>query len=132
MLKMVVLPAPFGPIRPLMSPSGTAKEALLTARRPRNDLEMPRTSSSATRPPGKEEQRDRHERDDPQQRIDEEQVDADVALAAAGDARLVERLEHRVAGPAERGDENAGSAPQKIKAGKNGGRHEGGERPLDE
>src|SRR6185503_11497805 len=44
-LKIVVLPAPFGPIRPLMSPSGTVNEASRTARRPRNAFEMFFTSS---------------------------------------------------------------------------------------
>src|ERR1044071_5845954 len=47
MLKMVVLPAPFGPIRPFMSPSAISNDALLTARRPRNDFEIERTSSRA-------------------------------------------------------------------------------------
>src|SRR5262245_22029517 len=51
MLKIVVLPAPFGPIRPLMSPSGTANEASRTARRPRNDLAMFATSSIELQPP---------------------------------------------------------------------------------
>src|SRR5438552_3914012 len=45
MLKMVVLPAPFGPMRPLMSPSGTSNDASCTARRPRNDFDTLRTSS---------------------------------------------------------------------------------------
>src|SRR6266581_2406257 len=45
MLKMVVLPAPFGPIRALMPPSGTSKDASETALRPRKDLERFRTSS---------------------------------------------------------------------------------------
>src|SRR5256885_16377379 len=47
MLKMVVLPAPFGPITPLMSPSGISNDASCTARRPRKDLLTARTSRSA-------------------------------------------------------------------------------------
>src|SRR5258706_5329842 len=47
MLKMVVLPAPLGPISALMLPSGISNEASCTARRPRNDLPMPRASRSA-------------------------------------------------------------------------------------
>src|SRR5215470_10942158 len=45
MLKIVVLPAPFGPMRPLMSPSGTANDASRTARSPRKDFEIFLTSS---------------------------------------------------------------------------------------
>src|SRR5690349_8198618 len=88
MLKMVVLPAPLGPIRPLMSPAAISNDALFTARRPRNDLEMPRASSSVIGPRAREELDERHEGQDPEQRIDEQQVDADVALAAAEEARL--------------------------------------------
>src|SRR5690348_2627662 len=101
MLKIVVLPAPFGPIRPLMSPSGISNEAALTARRPRKDLERARASSSAMGSP--EKRHHGHYGDDPQHGVDDEQVDADVALAAAGDAQPVQRLEGRIAGPAERG-----------------------------
>src|SRR6266496_5623648 len=112
MLKMVVLPAPFGPIRPLMSPSGISNEAACTARRPRNDLLIARTSSSgigafyaAAR--RKEEQYQRHDRDDPQQGVDEQQVDANVAVAAARNAGMVQDLEDRVTGPAKRGDQHS-------------------------
>src|SRR5579859_1164454 len=84
MLKMVVLPAPFGPIRPLMSPSGMANDASCTARRPRNDFEMPRTSSSAMRRLPADELDDSDDGEDPEKRRDEQQVDADVAFAAAG------------------------------------------------
>ena len=42
----VVLPAPFGPIRPTMVPCGTPKLTPSTACRPPNLLEMPSTSSS--------------------------------------------------------------------------------------
>src|SRR5688572_17104686 len=44
-LKMVVLPAPLGPISPLMLPSGTSKEASRTARSPRKDFDTCFTSS---------------------------------------------------------------------------------------
>ena len=40
MLKIVVLPAPFGPISALMLPSGISNEASDTAFRPRKDLLM--------------------------------------------------------------------------------------------
>src|SRR6187402_170976 len=50
MLKMVVLPAPFGPIRPLMLPAGTSNDASLTARSPRKDFETWRTSSTDLQP----------------------------------------------------------------------------------
>src|SRR3546814_5806843 len=49
MLKQVVLPAPFGPIRLTMPPSGTARLALVTARRPRKLFEMPSTTSRSLR-----------------------------------------------------------------------------------
>src|SRR5262245_43603041 len=40
MLKMVVFPAPLGPIRAMMPPAGMSNDAPDTAFRPRNDLEM--------------------------------------------------------------------------------------------
>src|ERR1044071_5769908 len=49
-LKIVVLPAPFGPISPLIPPSGTANDASRTARKPRNDFEMFFTSSIQLQP----------------------------------------------------------------------------------
>src|SRR3954454_8483214 len=52
MLKVVVLPAPLGPISPLISPSGTANEASRTARKPRNAFEIAFTSSIKLQPPG--------------------------------------------------------------------------------
>src|SRR5882762_3455376 len=45
-LKKVDLPAPLGPIRPRMSPSSTATEALSTALKAPNALVMPRASIS--------------------------------------------------------------------------------------
>src|ERR1700757_1521410 len=50
-LKKVDLPAPFGPIRPMISPSVTARSALRTAKKLPNALEMPLASSSMARPP---------------------------------------------------------------------------------
>ena len=47
MLKVVVLPAPFGPIRPTIVPSPTSNDTPATARKPRNAFETSRTSSSA-------------------------------------------------------------------------------------
>ena len=48
----------------------------------------------------------RHERDDPQQGVDEQQIDANVAVAAARNAGVVQDLEDRVGGPAERSDQH--------------------------
>src|SRR5262249_33657059 len=50
-LKNVDLPAPFGPIRPMISPSATVRSALGTARKLPNALEPPFASSSMARPP---------------------------------------------------------------------------------
>ena len=47
MLKIVVLPAPLGPIRAWMAPAGTLKLTSCTARRPRKLLPMPASSSRA-------------------------------------------------------------------------------------
>src|SRR3954470_11677026 len=99
MLKMVVLPAPFGPMRPLMSPSGTSNEAAFTARRPRKDLEIARASSSAIGPLSAKELNDCDDGEDPKERRDEQQVDANVAFAAAQHTRLHQRFVDRVAEP---------------------------------
>ena len=48
-LKIVLLPEPFGPIRPRISPSSTSKETSLTAVKPPNVLVRPETRSMATR-----------------------------------------------------------------------------------
>src|ERR671918_79229 len=47
MLKKVVLPAPFGPIRLTMLPCGMTKSTSLTARRPPNSLRTPLAVSSS-------------------------------------------------------------------------------------
>src|ERR1700733_14055970 len=47
---MVDLPAPFGPIRAVSDPSGTAKLASLTAATPPNDFDSPRTSRAGPSP----------------------------------------------------------------------------------
>src|SRR5215469_7839477 len=44
-LNSVDFPAPFGPMTAAISPSATAKWTSVTARKPANDLERPRTSS---------------------------------------------------------------------------------------
>src|SRR6266853_1452897 len=46
-LKSVVLPAPFGPMMPRISPARTSKLTSNRAWRPRNALEIPRTSRTA-------------------------------------------------------------------------------------
>src|SRR6516162_8420856 len=45
-LNSVDLPAPLGPITAAISPSATARSTPETARKPANDLERPRTSST--------------------------------------------------------------------------------------
>src|SRR5438309_8214910 len=47
-LNVVLLPDPFGPISPRISPCSTAKETLFTALSAPNRLLKPRTSSSGT------------------------------------------------------------------------------------
>src|SRR5689334_20165453 len=49
MLKKVVLPAPFGPIKLQIERSGRVKSTLLTATRPPKRLVMPRASSNVVR-----------------------------------------------------------------------------------
>src|SRR5438105_1942850 len=114
MLKMVVLPAPLGPMRPLMSPSGISNEALFTARRPRNDLLMPRTSSSAIRALLPEKLHEGDDRGDPEKWDHQQQIDADVAIAGTQNACLHQRLVQRVAGPQQRGDQRRRPAPVEI------------------
>ena len=46
-LKIVLLPEPFGPMRPRISPSSTAKETSLTAEKPPNLFVRPETRSIA-------------------------------------------------------------------------------------
>src|SRR6266404_3762845 len=48
-LKQVVLPAPFGPIRPTISPVSTVRLRLLTAARPPKRFDRSRTSSRGMR-----------------------------------------------------------------------------------
>src|SRR5436305_14548178 len=48
-LKVVLLPEPFGPIRPRISPSATSNETLFTARRAPNLLVRPETLNIAMR-----------------------------------------------------------------------------------
>src|ERR1700722_10985402 len=47
MLKIVLLPEPFGPIRPRISPRSTLNDTLLTALKPPNRLTRPSTTSTA-------------------------------------------------------------------------------------
>ena len=46
MLKIVLLPEPFGPIRPRISPCSTLNDTLLTAMKPPNRLTRPSTTST--------------------------------------------------------------------------------------
>src|SRR6202171_1969319 len=46
MLKIVLLPEPFGPIRPRISPCSTLNDTLLTAVKPPNRLTKPSTTST--------------------------------------------------------------------------------------
>src|SRR5437763_9340989 len=45
-LKVVLLPEPFGPMRPRISPSATSKETFLTARKPSKSFVSPATLST--------------------------------------------------------------------------------------
>src|SRR5258708_2412907 len=47
MLKIVLLPEPFGPIRPRISPCSTRNDTLLTAVKPPKRLTRPSTTSTA-------------------------------------------------------------------------------------
>src|SRR3954452_11220076 len=47
MLKIVLLPEPFGPIRPSISPCSTLNDTLLTAVKPPNRFTRPSTTSTA-------------------------------------------------------------------------------------
>src|SRR6202035_54449 len=51
MLKIVLLPEPFGPIRPRISPSSTLNDTLLTAVKPPNRLTKPSTTSTTVPSP---------------------------------------------------------------------------------
>src|SRR5579871_529470 len=135
MLKMVVLPAPFGPMRALMLPSGISNETSRTACRPRKDFATLRTSSSAIGTPLSsfhDELDERHDRDDEEQGIEGEEIDADVALAAAEHARLHERLVDRVHRPEDRRDQGEGASFKKKKREEQRCGNERGERPGDE
>src|SRR5262252_7551277 len=44
-LKVVLLPDPFGPIRPRISPARTSKDTWLTAKKPPNRFDRPSTAS---------------------------------------------------------------------------------------
>src|SRR5436309_6415473 len=48
-LKVVLLPEPFGPIRPRISPSATSKETFLTAGKPSKSFVSPSTLSTYLR-----------------------------------------------------------------------------------
>src|ERR1700751_3835531 len=50
-LKKVDLPAPLGPVRPMISPSATARSALRTAKKLPKAFDMPLASSSMARSP---------------------------------------------------------------------------------
>src|SRR5204863_3632556 len=66
------------------------------------------------------------------QGIDEQQVDANVAIAAARDAGVVQDLEDRVTGPAQRGDQHADATIEQVQAAEDRGRNKGARRPADE
>src|SRR5512134_2199555 len=97
----MVLPAPLGPIRPTILPSGTAKLTSWTARSPRKDFEMFRTSSisalQAELPGERRPDAVRQEHDD------EEQADAveDLLHARDVDAERQQQLAHALGEPGE-------------------------------
>src|SRR5262249_2131858 len=107
MLRSVVLPEPFGPMMPTISPGSTAKEISATATRPANCLLSPRTSSVTLRPP-------RVERAGYSARHDEDREDQDRAVEHGAYFRAeIDRV--REAGQHERahdGTEERALAPQ--------------------
>src|SRR5579871_861460 len=116
-LNRVDLPAPLGPIRPRMSPSSTATEALSTALKAPNALVMSRASISMAaywlgpaRPPceqrqqaGRQEARD----DDDDGAVDEESQ-AGALAAEIAVRQLLER--HQDQGAHQRPEQLAGAA----------------------
>src|SRR5258706_237617 len=136
MLKMVVLPAPFGPMRALMLPSGISNDASCTARRPRNDLPMPRTSRSAIGRlllfPAYDELGERGDGNHEQGRIQHEEVGADVAIAGAQYAPLHQVLVDGVEHPEPRGEAGEGAALPEIGGEEQRGPRQRRERPLGE
>src|SRR5690242_6841352 len=121
-LKKVDLPAPFGPIRPMISPASTERSAPATARKLPNALETFFASSSTAAPPfpGREaipqiEQPARLEAgDDDDDAAVENVSEAGAAAAEPGVGRGLQRNEDRGAEqraverprPAERGDDD--------------------------
>src|SRR4051794_39212233 len=119
---------------PTISPSGTASDASCTARRPRNDLLTPVSSRRAIGTPFSPESEldERDERYDGQKRIERDQVDADIAFAAAQHPRSHERFIDGVERPKDGGDQREGILPSEIDEAKKSGRNERGERVADE
>src|SRR5262245_53579066 len=83
-LKKVDLPAPFGPIRPMISPSATARSALRTAKKLPNAFDTPLASSSMARPPAG---RDAMPELIQPARLEARQDDDDAAIEDIGEAR---------------------------------------------
>src|SRR5512134_1894016 len=126
MLNVVVLPAPFGPIRPTMAPSATSNETPVTARRPRKDLETSRTSRCATallppleaepprdrRPdPVREEHHDREEHDTVEHLLDAGDLDAH-RREQLGDRIGEDRQHRRAENRPEQGADAADDRPE--------------------
>src|SRR4029078_3877818 len=118
-LKMVVFPAPFGPMSATIVPASTTKLARETARRPRNDLE---TSSSSRRgmsqPLRFEAEQARERRPDPIRQEDghhqQHHAIDDVLCAGYVEARPGQHLGGAVAQQDQRGraDDRAEQSPQ--------------------
>src|SRR3954471_23175146 len=118
MLKIVVLPAPFGPIRPLISPSGTVNEASRTARSPRNDFEMFFTSSiefqlpRQNRPDTVGEEHDYHEQHDAVEHLLHARDLPAERREELGDAVGEQRQDYRAEDRAEERAEAADDRPE--------------------
>src|SRR5688572_25793242 len=125
MLKQVVLPAPFGPINATTPPCGTSNDASCTARSPRNALPTPLTSSSAMGRPRLAEELDGGDQgNNPEQRNEQQQVDADIALSSAQDPGLHQRFIDRVERPESSRDPARVTLPQEVTPGEQAGRDE--------
>src|SRR5665213_3042675 len=115
-LKKVLLPAPFGPIRPSSSPASSIRSAPSTARNAPNALTMPLASSSTARPPaGQPPAFRQHARTDAGDQHDDNAV-GDIGRAAAAAAEdSVARFRERHQD--DRADQRAEQRPRPAQRG---------------
>src|ERR1700735_2105368 len=118
-LKNVDLPAPFGPIKPMISPASTARSAPDTARKLPNALETPFASSSMGAPPALrldampelEHAAGLEARDHDEDAAIENVCETRAAAAEPGIGRGLQRDQDR--GPKERPEQHAGAAERR-------------------